>query len=191
MWNEFVSDTKAYIGMIDIGRGMWVLSFAVICFMLLFVFKIRQIEGAVRLTLSWIIWNILLSLEIGVILTMTLSGREPGSEYEWKFLPLWSWMEVYRSGNADILVQIIANILLFIPYGFLLPCCFVRCRRYRYTILSAALLSLVIELIQGIARIGLFETDDIIHNTLGACFGVLAYEVLRWTRKHRKIQHRK
>lgn len=157
MWNEFVSYTKAYIGMIDIGRGKWVLSFAVICFGLLFVFKIRQTKGTVHLTPSWIVWNGFLALEIGMILTMTLSGRELRSGYDWKLVPLWSWIEVCQGGTVDILIQILANILLFIPLGFLLPCCFARCRRYRYTVLSAATLSLVIELIQGIAKIGVYS----------------------------------
>lgn len=185
MWNEFISYTKAYIRMIDISRGKWVLAFAAGCCVLLLAFEIWQEKGRVRLTPSWIVWNILLSLEFGTILTMTLSGRELGSEYEWKLIPLWSWIEVCRGGSVDILIQILANIILFIPLGFLLPCCFAKCRRYRYTILSVAILSLTIELIQGIARIGLFEMDDIIHNTLGACIGAGLYAIVRCLRELR------
>lgn len=179
MWQSVGSCTKTYISMIFPDRGKWIFPFAVGCFVLLFVFESRNKKETVRFTLLKSVQNILLALELGMILAMTLSGRGLGGEYEWKLIPFWSWCEVYLDGSVDVLIQILANILLFIPLGFLLPCCFKRCRKYRYTILYSAILSLAIELIQGIAQIGLFETDDVIHNTLGACIGVGVYAVVR------------
>lgn len=124
----------------------------------------------------------LLVFEGTFILSITLLGREH-SAMTWEWIPFRSWYTVVLDNNIALLTQILANIILFIPFGFLLPCCFAKCRKYRYTVLYAALLSLVIELIQGIAQIGLFETDDIIHNTLGACIGVGCYMAVASIRK--------
>lgn len=138
-------------------------------------------EGKRKTLKSQIVFFALI-FECTLILFITLSGRDQ-SGMKWEVIPFESWYMVLTAGNIALLVQILANILLFIPLGFLLPCCFARCRRYRYTVLSAATLSLVIELIQGIAKIGLFETDDIIHNTLGACIGAGMYAMIRYIRK--------
>ena len=62
---------------------------------------------------------------------------------------------------------------MFIPIGFLLGI-----KVGWKGIPIAALFSLIIELIQLVTRRGLFEFDDIIHNTLGAVIGFGIYALL-------------
>ena len=66
-------------------------------------------------------------------------------------------------------LQIFNNILLFVPLGAMLNRLWLR----GYVVLIPVLLSLIIETLQLVLGRGLFETDDIISNSLGGLIGVL------------------
>ena len=69
--------------------------------------------------------------------------------------------------------QIIANVLLFIPLGFFAG------RLWKWKGIIAGLgVSVVIEILQLISQRGLFEFDDILHNTLGTVIGVSIYMIV-------------
>ena len=64
--------------------------------------------------------------------------------------------------------QIIMNILIFIPIG--ISGWFIWKRK---TVLYSFIFSLIIETVQLITKKGMFEFDDIFHNTLGTIIGML------------------
>ena len=66
--------------------------------------------------------------------------------------------------------DIVLNILLFIPLGFLTG------RKGWKAILYGFLLSAFIELIQYIAVLGYCEADDVLNNTIGAAIGSLLFK---------------
>jgi glycopeptide antibiotics resistance protein len=68
------------------------------------------------------------------------------------------------------------NVLLFIPFGFLLPLVFRRLDRLRFVFFASILLSLFFETYQLITRTGQFDIDDLILNSLG---GVIGYMLLQ------------
>ena len=70
------------------------------------------------------------------------------------------------------------NILLFIPYGFLLPMAWKKGRGWWKTILIGFGTSLAIEVLQLVSGRGVFQTDDIITNTMGAFVGYFVFVVL-------------
>ena len=71
---------------------------------------------------------------------------------------------------------IILNILLFIPFGYLLPSLFPKLRWWQVILLGLAF-SLTIELLQLITKLGYADVDDLINNTLGAAIGWLCYKL--------------
>ena len=77
----------------------------------------------------------------------------------YKLIPFWSYID------PALRQEILLNILLFIPVGLL-------GRTWRIIPVSA-FFSAAIELSQLISHRGLFEFDDIIHNTLGTAIGYL------------------
>lgn len=174
--DEFLATVKAYMTYITPSTWKCVLAIVFVTFLLFCVIQNAFFREGKSKTIIIQFKHFAFIFEVIMIFCVTLLGRERG-EMRWEYIPFASWHAVLTGGNMALLVQIIGNVLLFVPLGFLLPCCFVRYRRYRCTILSAAFLSLVIELIQGIAQIGLFEADDIIHNALGAWLGFLLFRV--------------
>lgn len=69
------------------------------------------------------------------------------------------------------LVNVFGNILLFIPFGFLLPLAFRRFSSSRSALLVMALTSLLFEVIQMLMAIGHFDIDDVLLNTVGGLVG--------------------
>lgn len=78
--------------------------------------------------------------------------------------------------NWAELQNIILNIMLFVPFGYLLPSLFPRLRWWQVILLGLAF-SLTIELLQLITRLGYADVDDLINNTLGAAIGFLCYKL--------------
>lgn len=125
--------------------------------------------GKEKLCIKQIIPKALLSVVILVILFATLlSGRmgggivlEPFSAYKqaWYFFNLSEWR------------NIILNICMFIPFGFILPFAIKQFKTPWKTYLAGLLFSLGIESVQLILKRGVFETDDLINNLLGTMIG--------------------
>ena len=72
-------------------------------------------------------------------------------------------------------MQIALNVLLFIPFGFLLPCVSRYFRSSMAIVASGFMFSGFIETMQYITGRGLTEVDDIITNTTGAAVGAFIY----------------
>ena len=133
---------------------------------------------------SWI-FGMLLSLEITVIFAMTLYGRAIGTEREIHLVPFASYIEAFQPDNIVPLLQIIMNILMFVPLGILLPLNFTCFEKSKSVILIALVISGAIESIQGILSIGVFDVDDILGNVSGAAIGILCYRTLRRLKKRK------
>ena len=104
------------------------------------------------------------------LLTETVLIRKPET-IRYELVPFWSW------SRPEHHAQILANILMFTPVGLLLG------KLGWKVVLWATGISVVIELTQLISRRGLFEFDDIIHNTLGAVIGFGIYGLLKRVKK--------
>lgn len=74
----------------------------------------------------------------------------------------------------DLLQQMFANIVMFIPIGIQLP--FLTTRN---PIFGGTILSLFLEVLQLVTHRGVFEIDDIIYNTCGAAIGVIMIRIIK------------
>ena len=104
--------------------------------------------------------KIFVALYILIILWITLFSREPMTTRIFRGL-FWEIEMGYWN-------NIIQNILLFIPLGFLIG--------GKRGIVAGALLSIGIELTQYIFRLGYCELDDVLNNTIGAAIGSLLFK---------------
>jgi len=82
-----------------------------------------------------------------------------------------SYREAWNDFSTTEWTNIILNILLFVPFGLLLPLWSKRFRTCWKTYLTGFLLSLIIEVIQLLSKRGVFDVDDIFNNTLGSTIG--------------------
>ena len=95
------------------------------------------------------------------------------------------WIYRKQLGVFAVFTNIFGNVIGFIPYGFILPVIAHKCRRGIFIITSGFALSLLVETVQLFARVGCFDVDDLILNTLGAAIGYLLFVVCNYLRRKR------
>lgn len=125
----------------------------------------------------------LLAAYVALLIGGTMFNRAPQEEYQVEVMPFWSYVEVFRGKNLNLLRQMISNVLVFIPWPILFSSVFPVMRKFRLAVGSAFLFSVTVEIIQLVFRIGLFEFDDMFHNVLGAVSG---YGIWMFYRRHNK-----
>ncbi|WP_273852889.1 VanZ family protein [Guptibacillus spartinae] len=97
---------------------------------------------------------------------------------------------MWESGSYWLILKnIIGNILLFMPLGFLMPCVSKKAGSVLIVGLIGFSTSTVIELLQYFVAHRIFDIDDILLNALGAMVGYGAFRIVLGT--YRKIKMRK
>lgn len=112
-------------------------------------------------------------------------GHGGAGEYNYNIYPFREIIRYIRYrkllGTWAVLTNLLGNVIGFIPFGALVPL-MVRGARsaWRMTLLSFEISALV-EVSQLIFRVGCFDVDDMILNTLGGLLGYLVFRVMsRW-----------
>ena len=127
---------------------------------------------------------VLLLMWLGIVLSLTVLGREPfeGRHFQTDFL--WSYKYGYKQGSRFVF-QMIENVVMYMPFGFLFPFLLKEklsgWKLFVITIIAGLAISFTTEFMQSLFRIGLFEFDDLFHNGLGIVIGFLVQLVfVRW-----------
>lgn len=149
---------------------------AVTIISVLFLYLKKRIKASQVITIPILIAFLL------IVLGSTVFGRMPGIR-SYKLIPFWSYGAIIR-GNPGILQEVILNCVLLFPAGMLLPLIFSRPLKWYQGLLFGAIVSGCIEILQLITCRGLFEFDDIIHNSIGCMVGciVCSWMVKVWCR---------
>lgn len=114
-----------------------------------------------QLTLLYVLY-----LYFYITIAITLLSREPGSRRELN-LKLFSTISSDPNNN----VFPVENILLFIPFGFLLPLLWHKFRNVLFCLSAGLIFSLAIEAVQYATQRGFTQIDDVITNVFGTMIG--------------------
>ena len=120
---------------------------------------------------SQAISGMLLLIFLGIVFGSTVFTREPKAYREYELELFWSWKAVFR-GDREMLKENLLNMLLLFPAGLLLPPLFHKKLPWWTGLVVGLFISAGIETGQLVLRRGLFEWDDIVHNSLGCMLGV-------------------
>jgi glycopeptide antibiotics resistance protein len=107
-------------------------------------------------------------LRVGPI-ALNFGGTQAGDP---NYIPFKTIMP-YLFGSAGWLIgglNILGNILLLVPVGFLLPFIFQK-MNWKQTIVVAVLSGMIIEGMQVVLHVGIFDIDDVLLNGLGVLLG--------------------
>jgi glycopeptide antibiotics resistance protein len=140
---------------------------------------------------SWLVFIIYLVALVYFLFFSEQMGRTPSDNYKYSLVPLKEirrYVTYWRTiGSFYALLNLLGNVICFIPFGFVLPIISRQQRKFARITLLSFLSSLLVELIQLVSKVGSFDVDDMILNTLGGVIGYLlfwgAYQVVLYYRK--------
>ena len=103
----------------------------------------------------------------------TVICRASHGERHFELIPFWNYLDIWNQVDypAD-LIEVLLNIALFVPIGLLLGGLGFKTKKI---LLSGICLSGIIEVSQFAFCKGLCETDDVMHNSVGAFLGYLGF----------------
>ena len=97
--------------------------------------------------------------------------RGSGGYREWNLHLFRAWREAWNNFSTKNWANVLLNVAMFGPLGFLLPLLSKKFRKWYLTIPTGFGTSLLIELIQLTMGRGICDVDDLFCNTLGAVIG--------------------
>ncbi len=113
------------------------------------------------------------------------------SDYHYN-LTLFNTIKLYVKGVDAVgfwisFLNIAGNIIAFVPFGVLVPAIFVkRLKSFPTVLLLGFLLSLGVEVVQLLTRVGTFDVDDVLLNTIGVALGYVVYLIEHYIRFGRR-----
>ena len=116
---------------------------------------------------------LILVLLVWLVLTLFVTLlRGSGSGFrEWNFHLFLAWKEAWSQFTLKVWLNVLLNVALFMPLGFLLPLLAQKFKNSWIMLITGFGGSLLIELTQLALGRGMFDVDDLFTNTLGAMLG--------------------
>lgn len=158
---------KQFLVFAILGLSALTLLFSIIYF---FIYK-KLLKGKKRICFKSATIIVIFVGYILMVLYATWFSRSP-SGYSSVNLNLFSsYVEAWNNCTLRSWQLLILNIVMFVPFGILLPLVNNKFRKIIYSGIVGAFFTLSIELIQFIFNIGVFELDDLLNNFVGVIIG--------------------
>lgn len=173
---------KSYL--LDLGNkiplGIYVALLLILIISTLIIIGSKKISDKRRM-----ISGVLFIEYLGLLYCATVFFREVANKQSFKTRPFWSYIALVNGERHPgvLLPQMIMNVVIFIPLGFLLGAAFSNTTWWK-TMMVGGLASISIETIQLLTSRGTAEFDDVIHNTVGCLLGYGMYKLFQtsWCR---------
>lgn len=113
-------------------------------------------------------------------------GREQFNYHIIRLTPIISTIEFIQNAKSikHIITNILGNIILFIPFGFL-KWVFPKIDNFKTLLFHFLSIIIIIETLQYFTRMGVFDIDDLLLNSFGLWIGYLLHKkVTHWATFH-------
>lgn len=132
---------------------------------------------------AWLLFGIYLILMVYFLFFAESMGRTPtGQEYHYNLKP---FKEIHRYlayyeviGPYAVFLNLAGNIFAFVPFGLFFPLLSRPNRSFWKVALISFEVSLLVEVIQLVTRVGSCDVDDILLNTLGGMLGHVCFKAM-------------
>lgn len=140
-----------------------------------------------RQKLGWVLFIMYLCLLSYFMFFSESFGRtDTDREYAYNLIPFKEITRFFRYcriiGWQAFLINMVGNVAAFMPCGFFLPVVSRRSKRWQNTVVFSFAFSFMLETIQLVFKVGSFDVDDMLLNTLGAALGFVCYRIVQRTR---------
>ena len=90
------------------------------------------------------------------------------------------FMNSWQYSFHVLFINLAANVITFIPLGFFASLLFKRFNNILVMVVFSIIIITLIESLQFIFNVGVFDIDDIILHTLGCIIGFAIYKIIKW-----------
>lgn len=129
--------------------------------------------------ISWVLFIVYLVMMVYFLFFSEMLGRTPSDTYHYNLKPfteIQRYIIYYRRlGNFYVILNLIGNVICFMPLGFVLPILSNKNRNIFKVTFICLLCSATVEFTQLISKLGSCDIDDVILNTLGGILGYLCF----------------
>ena len=130
----------------------------------------------------WLLFFVYIAMMVYFLFFSEKYGKTVSDEYHYNLMP---FSEIRRYivhydviGFKGFMLNIVGNVAAFIPFGFCIPLLRISYRGFLNVLLDGVLFTVCIETVQLILKVGSFDVDDMILNTLGAVIGYWCYKIV-------------
>lgn len=132
-------------------------------------------------TVSWILFLLYLVVMVYFLFFSEMLGMKPSDTYHYNLKPfteIQRYIVYYRRlGGFFVLLNLIGNVLCFMPLGFVLPVLSYKNRGIFKVTFICFMCSVTVELIQLVSKLGSCDVDDVILNTSGGILGYICFVI--------------
>lgn len=92
------------------------------------------------------------------------------------------WVLRHSSSRGMVthaIVNLVGNVIMFVPLGFWAPILWKRTEKFRWHFLAMTLTILVVELVQLFTLLGTCDVDDLLLNLVGTTLGFMLWKLCR------------
>lgn len=89
-------------------------------------------------------------------------------------------------GLMSASINLFGNIAAFIPFGLFIPLLSHKQRHWWRVVLLSFDFSLIVEVLQLVSKVGCFDVDDLLLNTIGGFVGYFCFMLVHYVRKLRQ-----
>lgn len=133
--------------------------------------------------LAWLLFGVYIILMIYFLFFAESMGRVTATqEYHYNLQPfkeIFRYLKYYQViGIYAVCLNLLGNVVAFVPFGLFFPLLSRRNRSFFKVSFLSFELSLLVEVIQLVTRVGSCDVDDVILNTAGGMLGYACFKVL-------------
>ena len=135
--------------------------------------------------LAWLVFGVYVVLMIYFLFFAESMGRATATqEYHYNLQPfkeISRYLSYYQViGIYTVCLNLLGNIAAFLPFGLFFPLLSRKNRSFWKVSFLSFEISLLVEVIQLVTRVGSCDVDDVILNTSGGMLGYACFKIL-WT----------
>lgn len=93
------------------------------------------------------------------------------------------WIYRNKVGFLAAFLNISGNVIGFLPFGFILPIMHRNMKNFWLVTLLGLTLSMFVETLQLVFKVGCFDVDDLLLNTIGAALGYIIFIICNMIRR--------
>ena len=138
--------------------------------------------------LDWLCFAAYLGFLLYLVFFAEQFGRADSDRiYQYNLIPfreIGRYLRHFRALGIYAVINLAGNVAVFVPFGLYLPVLAAPARKVWNLIFYTFLFSLMIETVQLFWRVGSFDVDDLILNTLGGIAGFIVYYIVNTIRRH-------